>query len=86
MGATEVSVASRAEAEELFLGKYQAEGYRNTTGWSPKESKDFFGSKRGTYHWDEGANAFPHDGSHLQIHSFEREVIRIFFHEVNHAA
>lgn len=79
LGSTEISVASRAEAEELFLGRYQAEGYRNTTGWSPKEVKEFFGSKRGTYHWDEGTNAFPHDGSHLQIHSFEREVIRIFF-------
>jgi hypothetical protein len=79
MGSKEITVASRAEAEELFLGKYQARGYRNTTGWSPKNSRNFFGTKLGTYHWDEGANAFPHDASHLQLHTFEREVIRIYF-------
>jgi hypothetical protein len=81
MGSNEVTVASRAEAEELFLGRYQADGYRNTTGWSPKDSRNFFGTKHGTYHWDEGASAFPHDASHLQIHSFDREVVRIFFPE-----
>ncbi|XXY17780.1 RHS repeat-associated core domain-containing protein [Sorangium sp. So ce216] len=78
-GATEVRVASRAEAEELFLGKYQGSGYRNTTGWSPGESKKFFGSKEGTYHWDVGAKAYPHDSSHLQIHAFGGDIIRIYF-------
>ena len=79
LGATEVRVGSRAEAAELFLGRYQGAGYRNTTGWSPREVKDFFGAKSGTYHWDEGASAFPHDASHLQIHTLEGPVIRIYF-------
>jgi hypothetical protein len=78
-GATSVSVASRAEAEEIFLGKYQASGYRNATGMSPKEAKEVFGSKSGLYHWDEGAAAFPHEGDHLQIHTFAGPIIRIFF-------
>jgi hypothetical protein len=78
-GAREVSVASKAEAEELFLGCYQSLGYRNTTGWSPMEVKNFFGQKAGTYHWDLGEGAFPHDFSHLQIHSIEGPVLRIYF-------
>ena len=78
-GASEVGVASRSEAAELFLGRYHGAGYRNTTGWAPREVKDFFGSKAGTYHWDEGLNAFPHDASHLQIHTPEGPVIRIYF-------
>jgi hypothetical protein len=74
-----VSVASKAEAEELFLGAYQGSGYRNTSGWSPAEVKNFYGQKAGTYHWDLGASAFPHDASHLQIHTFEGDIIRIYF-------
>lgn len=45
-GAKEVQVASRSEAEELFLGQYQANGYRNTIGMSPVETKRIFGSKK----------------------------------------
>ncbi len=36
--------------EELFLGMYQGDGYVNTSGWSPKEESDFYGSRGGTYH------------------------------------
>jgi RHS repeat-associated protein len=78
-GATEVRVASRAHAEELFLGRYQGAGYRNTTGMAPREVRDFFGGKAGTYHWDIGAGAYPHEMSHLQIHTLEGQVIRILF-------
>jgi hypothetical protein len=45
---------------------------------SPTEVKDMFGSKAMTYHWDIGDDAFPHDLSHLQIHT-PTDVIRIFF-------
>ncbi len=62
-----VTVSDRSEAEEIFLGKFQGDGYSNTTGfngpegddwWLPKkgyweEFKDVFGSKAMTYHWDE---------------------------------
>ena len=78
-GATQVRVRSRSEAEELFLGRYQGQGYRNTTGMGPRETKSMFGQKSGTYHWDEGASAYPHGGDHLQIHTFEGDVIRIFY-------
>jgi hypothetical protein len=78
-GATEARVGSRSEAAELFLRQYQGAGYRNTTGMSPREAREFFGSKAGTYHWDIGAKAHPHAGSHLQIHTHEGPVIRIFF-------
>jgi RHS repeat-associated protein len=78
-GKTEVQVASRAEAEELFFGRYQGQGYRNTTGMSPTEAKDFFGGKAGTYHWDIGTDNFPHEMDHLQVHTFEGDVVRIYF-------
>ena len=67
-------------------------GYMNTTqsgtfspqagssDWLPRPSS----SKRGTYHWDEhnplaktGDHAI--EGSHLQIHTFEGKIIRIFY-------
>jgi RHS repeat-associated protein len=78
-GATEVHVGNRSEAEELFLGKYQGQGYSNTTSMSPTETKDFFGGKSGTYHWDEGAKSYPHEADHLQVHTHEGDVIRIYF-------
>jgi RHS repeat-associated protein len=80
-GAKEVQVASRSQAEELFLGRYQGSGYRNTTGMSPREVKDFYGGKSGTYHWDIGQAGYPHDMSHLQIHTPEGDIIRIMFRE-----
>jgi RHS repeat-associated protein len=78
-GATEVRVANRSEAGELFLGHYQGAGYRNSSGMSPTEAKDFFGKKSGTYHWDEGAKAYPHDASHLQVHTHEGDIVRIYY-------
>jgi hypothetical protein len=78
-GATEVTVGNRAEAEELFLRRYQGDGYRNVTGMSPRESKAMFGSKSGTYHWDIGPGAYPHGVNHLQVHTHAGPVIRIYF-------
>jgi RHS repeat-associated protein len=56
-GAKEVTVKNKEEAEELFLGLYQAEpkGYTNTTGMTVRDMKDEFmfpKGKEGTYHWD----------------------------------
>jgi RHS repeat-associated protein len=78
-GATDVQVASKSQAEELFLRLYQGAGYRNTTGMTAKETKDFFGGKAGTYHWDIGAAKHPHEMSHLQIHTLGGDVVRIGF-------
>jgi hypothetical protein len=93
-GNPEVTVANRSEAEELFLYKYQGKGYTNTSGLSGPEAKNLFGSKYGTYHWDDTLNPDgaiqghgldnPHANMpHLQIQPFENEelprIIRIFF-------
>lgn len=43
---------SQNEAEELFLGKYQAEGYKNSEGLTSTAARDYFGQKEGFYHWD----------------------------------
>jgi len=51
-GATKATVGSRAEAEELFLGNYQGAGYRNASGFDGVGTKQYFGEKRGTYHWE----------------------------------
>jgi len=52
----------------------------DASDWLPRPSS----SKRGTYHWDEynpNAQAGDHavEGSHLQIHTFEGKIIRIFY-------
>ncbi|MFC3801890.1 polymorphic toxin-type HINT domain-containing protein [Cohnella sp. GCM10012308] len=88
-GAKDVTVGSRSEAEELFLRLYQGKGFKNTTGMSAKEAKDFFG-KKSTYHWDDEVGADGRvtghgpgnahgDMPHLQIHDENGKVIRIFF-------
>jgi hypothetical protein len=74
----EITVGSRAEAEELFLNEYQAQGYRNTTGMNGKQVRHYYGVKAGTYHWD--MSDIMHGGQpHLQIHTFEGDTKRIFF-------
>lgn len=83
-GSTTVKVATKAEAEELFLRLYQGAGYRNTTGMGATEAKQMFGEKAGTYHWDAPGEGHgpgnPHGASdHLQIHTFAGPIIRIFF-------
>uniref|UniRef100_UPI0024B5976E RHS repeat domain-containing protein n=1 Tax=Chitinivorax sp. B TaxID=2502235 RepID=UPI0024B5976E len=78
-GATEVCVGSKAEAAELFLGKFHGQGYKNTSGFRPTQAKDFFGGKEGTYHWDIGKDAYPHGQSHLQVHTHGGDVVRIYF-------
>jgi len=45
----------------------------------PSEAKDFYGNKEGTYHWDIGEDSFPHDMNHLQVHTYDGDIVRIFF-------
>jgi len=89
-GATSATVRSRSEAEELFLGKYQGQGYRNASGFDGVGTKQYFGEKRGTYHWDDelgpdgrvvghGAGNADGDLPHLQIHTYDGPIIRIFW-------
>mgnify|MGYP001952389295 CR=1 FL=1 len=89
-GATSITVGSRSEAEELFLRLYQGAGYRNATGFDGKGTRQYFGEKRGTYHWDDRLDAEGRveghgEGNvhgalpHLQIHTFEGPIIRIFW-------
>jgi RHS repeat-associated protein len=80
-GASSATVASRSEAEEIFLGNYQGQGFTNTTGMSGREVREFFGSKAGTYHWDTDLTpGLPHSfAPHLQIHGFDGTIQRIFF-------
>ncbi|WP_405808260.1 polymorphic toxin-type HINT domain-containing protein [Streptomyces sp. NBC_00210] len=94
-GRTSIRVGSRSEAEEILLGKFQGDGYRNAAGFDGKGTRQYFGSKSGTYHWDDqlgadgrvlGHGAGNRDGDlpHLQIHTFEDSkyggsIIRIFW-------
>ncbi|WP_205625492.1 RHS repeat-associated core domain-containing protein [Actinomadura atramentaria] len=94
-GSTSIRVGSRDEAGELFLGMFQGRGYRNATGFDGVGTKRYFGSKSGTYHWDDqvgadgrvlGHGSGNRDGDlpHLQIHTFEDSpwggaIIRIFW-------
>jgi hypothetical protein len=94
-GATSIEVSSRADAEELFLRMFQGQGYRNATGFDGVGTKQYFGSKMGTYHWDDqlgpdgrvlghGAGNADGDLPHLQIHTLDDSpwggaIIRIFW-------
>ena len=89
-GAKSVTVNNCSQAEELFLGKFQGEGYTNVTGMDAVDVKNYFGSKGNTYHWDDvfGSDGYllNHASSnqdatipHLQIHPQKGGVIRIFF-------
>ena len=88
-GAKDVFVKSKSEAEELFLGLYQGKGYRNATEFDGVGTTQYFGAKKGTYHWDDtldndgrivGHGQGPHgDMKHLQIHTNEGQIIRVFF-------
>ncbi|MBC3217183.1 RHS repeat-associated core domain-containing protein, partial [Serratia fonticola] len=56
-GARDVYVNSRADAEELFRGKYVGEGYRNAENFNSVTTKDYFevnrSNKEPYYHWDD---------------------------------
>ncbi|MEV4924323.1 polymorphic toxin-type HINT domain-containing protein [Streptomyces roseoverticillatus] len=89
-GATSVTVKSRSEAEELFLRTYQGDGYRNASGMDGVGTKQYYGTKRGTYHWDDqlgedgrvlGHGSGNRDGDlpHLQVHTFDGPIVRIFW-------
>jgi RHS repeat-associated protein len=89
-GAKSVQVNSRSEAEELFLRKYQGNNYRNATGFDGVGTRQYFGGKVGTYHWDDqlgedgrvlGHGSANRDGDlpHLQIHTHEGPIVRIFW-------
>jgi RHS repeat-associated protein len=89
-GAKSVYVKNRSQAEELFLRKYQGYGYRNTTGKDAMDTKNLYGEKSYTYHWDDimgndgylighGRNNPDAQMKHLQIHPPNGKIIRIFF-------
>jgi len=89
-GAKSVTINNRSQAEELFLGKYQGDGYTNVTGMDAMDAKNYLGDKANTYHWDDqmgvdgwlvGPGQNNPDGAspHLQIHPEKGKVIRIFF-------
>ncbi len=44
-GARSVTVKNRSQAEELFLGLYQGEGYVNVTGMDAMDAKNLLGGK-----------------------------------------
>ena len=89
-GVNSVTVNTRSQAEELFLGLYQGDGYVNVTGMNAMDAKNLYGGKGNTYRWDD---IFGSDGylvghgarntdalmPHLQIHPQKGKVIRIFF-------
>jgi RHS repeat-associated protein len=91
----EVTVSSKDDAEtllrDLISGKEQKGGYMDTTNeaFSPKASDSDWlprpsDRKSGTYHWDSynpSAQSGDHAklGDHLQIHTFEGQIIRIFY-------
>jgi RHS repeat-associated protein len=55
-GAKDVTVNNRAEAEELFRGRYVGEGYRNAEEFNSVTAKDYFSTPQGKesyYHWDD---------------------------------
>jgi RHS repeat-associated protein len=89
-----VNSKADAEAllRDVTSGPGHKGGYMNTTAsgtFSPqKDASDWLprpsSSKRGTYHWDShNPNAKTGDhalsGNHLQIHTFEGKIIRIFY-------
>ena len=90
-GATSITVKNRSEAEELFLRTYQGAGYRNTSGMSGATvRREYEQGKRGTYHWDDnigpdgrvaghGAGNRHGDLPHIQIHTLEGPIVRIFW-------
>jgi RHS repeat-associated protein len=78
-GAKNVTVASRSQAEEIFLGLFQGKGYSNTTGMTGKQVRESLpNGKYGTYHWDT-ADTMHGGQSHLQIHTEQGDIIRVFF-------
>jgi hypothetical protein len=83
-------VKTREQAGELFYRLFGNQGYRNATGFDGVGTKQYFGSKAMTYHWDElldaAGNLAGHgpnnsDGlyRHLQIHLPDERVLHIFF-------
>lgn len=89
-GARSVTVDTRSQAEEIFLGNYQGDGYTNVTGMDAMDAKNLLGGKGSTYHWDDtfdldgnlighGAGNPDSTSPHLQIHPTKGNVIRIFF-------
>ena len=89
-GATSVYVNNKSQAQELFLGLFQGKGYRNATGTDGVGTKQLFGRKTKTYHWDDelgpdgrvlghGINNKDGEMPHLQIQN--KKIIRIFFNK-----
>jgi RHS repeat-associated protein len=93
-GATEVTVANRQQAGDLFYELYQRDGmsYQNATGFNKIATEEYFNNPEKWYHWDDQwdpenqgrllghdpKTSLDGDQMHLQIHDGTC-VIRIFF-------
>src|SRR5262249_23767312 len=81
-GANEVTVESWADADTIRRNLIEGQGYRNSTGYTGRQVRNnpdtFPEGKARTFHWDYADTQ--HGGRpHLQIHTPEGRVIRIFF-------
>jgi hypothetical protein len=79
-----VKVSSRSEAASLLTEYIQGKGYRNSTGFTGNQVRNyperFPNGKAGTFHWDYADTQ--HGGvPHIQIHDFDGSIKRIFFTE-----
>ena len=86
-----ITVSSRDDAAELIWRMFDSQGYINTTMFkSASMVKEYFGSKAGTYHWDEVVDVTGRVAGHavdnvhgamrhVQIHlAITGKLIRIF--------
>jgi len=81
-GTDNVTVESWADADAIRRNLIEGQGYRNSTGYTGKQVRNnpdiFPEGKARTFHWDYADTQ--HGGKpHLQIHTPEGRVIRIFF-------
>ena len=110
-GSRTVNVNTPEEAFELFVYHFYSKdtrklrkpfqrprGFKNTTGMSGDQAKDWYGSKNATYHWDDAMDTSkenygrvlghgsdnPHGHlPHLQVHDVDGTVYHIFFNWPN---
>jgi len=83
-GANEVTVESWADADAIRRNLIEGQGYRNSTGYTGRQVRNnpdvFPEGKARTFHWDYADTQ--HGGRpHLQIHTPQGRIIRIFFNK-----
>jgi hypothetical protein len=80
-GIDNVRVKTKQEAVDIYNELFAGRGYTNTSGYTGNEVRKMLPrGKEGTYHWDFGDTE--HGGmAHIQMHTFDGRVIRIFFTE-----